>query len=453
MNAEPGRDGLGRTPEFESLPASATATVWRFSGFEFSADRGLRHDDEPVDLQPKGRSLLALLLRANGAVVGKETIAAALWPGRPVSDDSIARVVSLLRKALRRAGDDPVKTIYGEGIRLDVEVLAVRAPTVSVGVRESREALVRNAYEAAADRTTSGLRAALRLLRHAVESFPDFAEASSLMAIGYGLLALRGSLAAKTAREQIARHAAQALAIDARNASALAMSGWALAILDGKIEAGGGLLDTALEIAPHDACTCFTRAWVAAEKRDLNLALREVESGLAHVPFDRDLRGIRAALLLCTGRIDEADAFAQQSLGSRPDVDLLLDLRSVAASLRGDHVRAIAFAEQAVRISGGERMQLSYLAYALAIAGRREEAQKAYQGASVGFAVSAFLAPAKLALGDPEAARAILQRAEKAHCPWRSLMWCDPRLAALRAGADRSAGLDGRPLDPSSALL
>lgn len=395
----------------------------------------MRLEERAIDLQPKVRHLLELLLRSDGSVVGKDAMAAALWPGEAVSDNSLSRVVSLLRKALRRGGEDPVKTIYGAGVRLDAEVSALDAPGAKPAVDETRDALFRNAYEMASGRTTAGMRNALRLMRYTVERYPDDAQGWALMALMTASLAVRGSLAPEAAAKQVAEHAARALNCDPRSPDALAASGWGLAILSGKLEEGGRLLDLAFELAPRKVFTCFMRSWLMAEKRDLRGAIGEVENALARVPLERSLLGLRARLLLCAGKFEEADALAQQGLSLRPDIDSLHYVRSVAAGLRGDHTRAVAFAEQAVRISAHERVPLSYLAYALAQAGRLVEAQQTYEAASVGFPVSAFLAPVRLALAGPEAARATLRRAAQVHCPWRSLMWADPRLAPLRAVA------------------
>ena len=85
--------------------------TWRFADFEFSTARGLERDGAVIALQPKARGLLELLLRADGATVSKEAVAAALWLSETVSDDSIARVVYQLRKALGDAGPAVLRTV------------------------------------------------------------------------------------------------------------------------------------------------------------------------------------------------------------------------------------------------------------------------------------------------------------------------------------------------------
>ena len=125
--------------------------VWKFAGFEFSSGRGLERGGVAVQMQAKPRGLLELLLRAQGAVVRKDTIAAALWSAEAPSDASIARAVSGLRKALDEGGEDIVRTIYGEGAQL-----ACPIETEGDGDPSDREAvapLLRTAWEVAAART------------------------------------------------------------------------------------------------------------------------------------------------------------------------------------------------------------------------------------------------------------------------------------------------------------
>src|SRR3990167_10875077 len=71
-------------------------------------------------LEPKSLDLLLLLAREPGRVFTREEIFAAVWPGVTVADDTLARAVSKLRKAL---DDDPkaprfIETLPKRGYRL-----------------------------------------------------------------------------------------------------------------------------------------------------------------------------------------------------------------------------------------------------------------------------------------------------------------------------------------------
>ncbi len=84
------------------------------------AARRLTQGDETATLEPKVMDLLVLLKTRPNDVFTKEDIFSALWPGVTVGEDTLARAVSKLRKAL---GDDPaapryIETIPKRGYRL-----------------------------------------------------------------------------------------------------------------------------------------------------------------------------------------------------------------------------------------------------------------------------------------------------------------------------------------------
>lgn len=87
-----------------------------------------------VRLAPKASALLALLASGPGRVVTRDEICAALWPDVVVADDSLARLVSSLRKAL---GDDPraprfIETLPKRGYRLVIDPSPAAAPAAQL---------------------------------------------------------------------------------------------------------------------------------------------------------------------------------------------------------------------------------------------------------------------------------------------------------------------------------
>ncbi len=76
-------------------------------------------DGTVLDLEPKLFDLLQRLVAANGELVSKDQLLAAVWEGRVVSDAAISQAVAKLRRAIRAAGvtDDPIKTVHGHGYR------------------------------------------------------------------------------------------------------------------------------------------------------------------------------------------------------------------------------------------------------------------------------------------------------------------------------------------------
>lgn len=68
-----------------------------------------------LDLPPKERAVLALLIRRAPEVVSKQAFADEAWQGRPMSDESLARCISRVRRVLPGV---PIESVYGAGYRL-----------------------------------------------------------------------------------------------------------------------------------------------------------------------------------------------------------------------------------------------------------------------------------------------------------------------------------------------
>jgi DNA-binding winged helix-turn-helix (wHTH) protein/tetratricopeptide (TPR) repeat protein len=109
----------------------------------FFVDRTRYHvlrDDAVVDLTPQLLDLLLHLLDHSGALVTKEQLFDALWPGANVSDNALAQAISELRQAL---GDDAgaprfIKTVARRGYRFIAPVSRIE-PAAGPGNRRSPE--------------------------------------------------------------------------------------------------------------------------------------------------------------------------------------------------------------------------------------------------------------------------------------------------------------------------
>lgn len=71
--------------------------------------RELLREGQPVAITPKSFDVLALLARRADSVVTKDEIIQSVWRGTSVTDDSLSRVIYLLRRAL---GDDASASKY-----------------------------------------------------------------------------------------------------------------------------------------------------------------------------------------------------------------------------------------------------------------------------------------------------------------------------------------------------
>jgi TolB-like protein len=114
--------------------------VYEFAGLRLDlARRVLERDGAPVVLYPRAFDALALLVQHRDSLLTKELLLQQLWPGTVVEDNSLARVISDLRKALRNASTCIV-TVARRGYRFEADVRA--GPRLPGGERmPSRKAL------------------------------------------------------------------------------------------------------------------------------------------------------------------------------------------------------------------------------------------------------------------------------------------------------------------------
>lgn len=99
---------------------SASAQVWRLAEFtiDLTLERVYRADGERLDIDRSGFALLRSLIAHAPAVVDKDTLLAAGWPGRVVSENSLAKAVSRMRRSLGDPEGELIVAVHGYGYRL-----------------------------------------------------------------------------------------------------------------------------------------------------------------------------------------------------------------------------------------------------------------------------------------------------------------------------------------------
>jgi class 3 adenylate cyclase len=101
--------------------------AYRFNGFTLDLARGalLAHGGAELPLRPRSFALLRLLVENAGRLLDRDAIMGAVWPGVSVTDESIARCVRDVRKALGDGTGGLLRTVPRRGYLLAAEV----APT------------------------------------------------------------------------------------------------------------------------------------------------------------------------------------------------------------------------------------------------------------------------------------------------------------------------------------
>ena len=120
----------------KSLPGVITVGAWR----AVRATGELTRGEATERLEPKVMDLLFLLAARPGIVLSKDDIMSALWPNVIVGDDTLARAVSRLRKALADDVKTPayIETLPKRGYRLIAEVGAAGDATQAAPVQPAR---------------------------------------------------------------------------------------------------------------------------------------------------------------------------------------------------------------------------------------------------------------------------------------------------------------------------
>jgi DNA-binding winged helix-turn-helix (wHTH) protein/TolB-like protein/Flp pilus assembly protein TadD len=99
--------------------------IYRFDGFELDSERFLlRHQGEPVHLEPKVMEFLIFLLENRQRLVTKQELLDALWEQDFVGEAVLTRCVYLARRALDDAPRQQrfVRTVHGRGYQFNDQI-------------------------------------------------------------------------------------------------------------------------------------------------------------------------------------------------------------------------------------------------------------------------------------------------------------------------------------------
>jgi DNA-binding winged helix-turn-helix (wHTH) protein len=163
------RDGAGTEYDFELGPIRIQPR-----------ERSIHSGERSVTLEPLAMQLLVALSKRAGTLISRREIFEICWGSAPVGDDSLNRVVALLRKALHQVGDGSatIETVSGAGYVLRLS----SHPAAANGNEE-----VERAIEAGVDSWRLGLpepdHLRVELLRRACRLSPDNARAWGTLAM------------------------------------------------------------------------------------------------------------------------------------------------------------------------------------------------------------------------------------------------------------------------------
>ena len=146
-------------------------------------------DGRVLRLTPKERSVLTQLLRSEREVVSKAAFAAGSWHGGDMTDESLARSISRIRKVLAPLGAS-VESEYGAGYRL---VLPDRVTAPNPPSRQDADALL-HARQLLVQRTPATVSRCIELARQLCAGSPQLLEAKILLVEALAISILWGQV-------------------------------------------------------------------------------------------------------------------------------------------------------------------------------------------------------------------------------------------------------------------
>ena len=191
---------------------------------------------------------------------------------------------------------------------------------------------------------------------------------------------------------------------------------------------------------PHDPWITRVRSMLAMSRHHFTQAIEELQNSIRLDPYAPWLQARLAWALHLAGRADESVEQIRRALNQFPEHEGASLYGAVILAFNGSTTHAISLAQDLSERLPYFDLASSVHAYALARAGRRNEARSMLERlqwlSRERFFLKSFLPAAYVALGDTESALAELRASDDIRCPWFFQMLADPRLADLRGNPD-----------------
>jgi len=235
--------------------------------------------------------------------------------------------------------------------------------------------------------------------------------------------------------EEIVRRAAEAVPVlPSRTEAVLPALGWISFHFDRDLPEAVRLMSMSSHLS-HDPWITRVRSMLALSRHHFNEAIDLLQSAIELDPYAPWLHARLAWALHLSGRADESMEQVRNVLDTFPEHEGAGLYGSVILACNGSPARAVTLARELSERLPYFDLASSTLAYALACAGRRDEARSMLERLQwLGrerFFLRSFLPAAYLAIGDVDSAIAELHAADESRCPWFFQMLADPRLKEL----------------------
>jgi transcriptional regulator HilA, main transcriptional regulator of SPI1 len=391
-----------------------------------------------LDLPPKERAVLALLIRQQSKVVSKHAFADSAWHGKNMSDESLARCISSIRAAVADLPGIRIESVYGVGYRLQIdpagEARYARLLNAAQAPPQVVEAFL-HARQLAYQRTPAAMGRALTLLRELVEQHPRYPAARIALAEALGAAAGWGLGAGATLVNEGLAQLAEAGRLDPASPGLttarafLLDAGW-------RFDEARTAWQLAMEHADNDPDTLFLYGRFLLVTGDALGAVARLREAVRLHPYSALLRITLARALAHAGDATSAIAEATATTNEHPESAIAAIYRLGLLAWSKPEPGTVEAAWILAERRDASPLALPIVSYALARTGQAAQALEIVDAYLACHAASpcigALYAATLVALGDFERALALLAQAEEARCGILPMALRDPGNAALR---------------------
>lgn len=374
--------------------------------------------EAPLFLPPKESAVLALMIRAQPQAVSKADIVQHAWGGSAVSDDSVTRCISQLRRALP---DVKIESVYGFGYRLVPPEPAQHSRMLAVvkAPPEVVEAYL-HAWELAQQVTPRAMGRALTVLRAIVDEYPGYAPARVSLAVttgaavGWGMAAELGVTVADGQAQLDAAERGDPRAPGVRVARA-----W-LADMDWRFDDAEALFRAAYRDQPDDAELLPLFGWHLLATGRSGEAVQVLRRAVAQRPFAVYTRVMLSRALSYDGQPDAALHEAERAELDHPDSAIAISQHLLLRASQRPGPELVGTALQLLARTDAPSYVRATQPYVLARCGEAGKARAlidaALDGEHGNAASNVMFAPALAVLGEMERAAALIDAAFQARC-------------------------------------
>lgn len=400
---------------------------------------------EPLELPPKERAVLALLIQLRPQVVSKQLFADKIWGELSMSDESLARCISRIRHMLAPlAGlQEGVESIYATGYRLKARPVPAPALPLLLTVHhdvppqdppELAEAC-KHARQLAQRRTPAALSTALRLLRQLVARYPQYGAARVALAETMAGAAGWGLQPDASFIDEGLRQLEEAERMGHPGAGVASARAYLLDVA-WRFDEAAVAWEAALRLSLDDPDAVFLHGRHLLVTGNAAAAVGRLREALRLHPYSALLRTTLARALTHAGDAQAALVEATATCDDHPDSEIAASYRIGLLAFSQPQPAVVAMAWKMAEQRDASSLSLSIVSYALARLGMRDEALSVIDASLVCVSTTACVAvlhaAALVALGETARAIGLLARACEVRCGVLPMVLRDPANAPLR---------------------